>query len=109
MKINSKKTKSMMVSRSWTYAPSYGDLTLGGVALDKVRALRILGVTFDSKLTFETHLREVVSKAAMSLGVVHRAGKLFDCRRMLKSCFSAYILSNLKYCASCECRLLSLI
>ena len=32
--------------------------------------LRVLVVTFDSMLTFETHLREVVSKAAGSLGVV---------------------------------------
>ena len=54
-----------------------------------VRSLRILGVTFNFKLTFETHLREVVSKAVMSLGVVRRTGKLFDRPCVLKSGFSA--------------------
>ena len=61
--------------------------------------MRILEVTFDSKLTFETHLREVVSKAARSLVVVRRAGELFDCPRVLKSCLNAYVLSNIEYCA----------
>ena len=45
-------------------------------------------MSFASKLTFETHLHELVSRAAKSLGVVPRAGKLFYCPRVLKSCFS---------------------
>ena len=48
----------MVVSRSQIYAPGYDVLTLGGAEL---KSLRILGVALDSKLTFETHLREVVS------------------------------------------------
>ena len=32
--------------------------------------MRIFGVTFDSELTFETRLLEVVSKADRSLGVM---------------------------------------
>ena len=52
-----------------------------------------------SKLTFETHLREIVSKTARSPRVVCRAGKLFDCPRVLKSCFNAYASLNLEYCA----------
>ena len=75
MKLCSKKTKSVMITRSQTIAPGYGDLTLGGAELEKIKCLGILGVTFDSKLTFEIHLREVVSKAARSLDVVLRAGK----------------------------------
>ena len=64
-----KKTKSIVVSRSRISAPGYGDLTLGGAVLE-VKSLRILGVAFNFKLTFETHLREVVSKAARVLRVM---------------------------------------
>ena len=60
--------------------------------------MRILGVTIDSKLTFEAHLREVASVAARSLEVVRRAGKLFRYPRVLKICFNAYALSSLEYC-----------
>ena len=37
---------------------------------EEVKSLCILVVTLDSKLTFETHLREVVSRATRSLEVV---------------------------------------
>ena len=46
MKLNVRKTKSVMVNRSWTYAPGNGDLTVGGKELQEVKGLRILGVTF---------------------------------------------------------------
>ena len=36
----------------------------------EVKSVRVLGVTLDSKLTFETHLWEVVSKPNRCLGVV---------------------------------------
>ena len=70
MRLHHKKTKSMVVSRSRTYAVGYSDFTLGCVELDEVKSLRILGVNFDSKLTLETPLHEVVSKTATNLGVV---------------------------------------
>ena len=62
-----------MISRSRTYAPDYGDITLGDEELEGVKALRILEVTVDSKLTFEIHLLEVGSKIVNSLAVVRRA------------------------------------
>ena len=96
-RLNPMKTKSMVVSRSRIYAPGYGDLTISGAELEEVTSLRILGLTFDSKLTFKTHLREAVSKATKSLGVVLRAGKLFACPPVLKNGFDAYGLSNKTY------------
>ena len=35
MRLNPKKTKSMVVSRPLTSAPDYGDLTLGGAELEE--------------------------------------------------------------------------
>ena len=49
-------------------------------------------------MTFETHFRKVVPKAARSLGAMRRAEKVFDCPRVLKNFFSTYVLSNLEYC-----------
>ena len=103
MRLNYKKTKLIVVSRSRTYASGYGNLTLGCAELEEV-SLRILGVSYDSKLTFEIHLREAVSKAARTLSVVRRTEKLFDCPRELKSYFNAYVLSNLEHASSCGCR-----
>ena len=75
----------MVVSRSQIDAFCYGDLILGGAELEEVKSLRILVVTLDSELAFETYLREVMSQAVRSLGVVRRTGKLCNCLRILKS------------------------
>ena len=50
-------------------------------------------------MTFRTYLDEVVPKAARNLNVLRRVEKLFDGLRVLKSCFNAYVLPILKYCA----------
>ena len=88
-----------MVSRSRTSGSGYGDLTLNGTELQVLKKLHILGVTFDSTLTFETHLQEVVSKTARNLMVVRQAGKPFDCPRVLNGCFNAFVMSSLEYYA----------
>ena len=59
MKLNASKTKSMIVSRSRTMHPQSPPLTINGTMLKESDDLDILGVTFDSKLTFEMHLRSV--------------------------------------------------
>ena len=46
MRLNPKKTKSIVVSWSRTRAPDYGELTLGGAEL-KVESLHIIGITLD--------------------------------------------------------------
>ena len=81
MRQNRTKTKPMLISWSRVSALGYDDLTLGGAELEEVKSLRILRVTFYSKLTL---LLEVVSKAARNLGFVSPAGKLFDYSRVLK-------------------------
>ena len=91
MRVNPRKIKFIMIRRSRTSASGYGDLTLGGAELEEIKSLRILGVIFGSKLTFETHLREVVLNASRSLGVVRQAKKLFDCPLVLKSCCNASV------------------
>ena len=63
MKLNVSMTKTMIVSRSRTMHPQSPTLTIGGTVLKESDGLVILGVTFDSKMTFEKHLRSV-SRAA---------------------------------------------
>ena len=57
MKFNAGKTKTMVVSRSRSLNPPSPALSVDGTVLEDLSFLEILGVTFDSKLTFEMHLR----------------------------------------------------
>ena len=63
MKLNASKTKTMIVSRSHTKHPQPSPLAIDGTLLKESVDFYILGVTLDTKLTFEKHLRSV-SRAA---------------------------------------------
>ena len=43
MRLNPKKTKFMVVSRSWMYAPGYGDLNLGCAEIEEGKSAYSLG------------------------------------------------------------------
>ena len=53
MKLNASKTKTTIVSRSRAMHPQSPPFTIGGTVLKESDDLVILGVTFDSKMTFE--------------------------------------------------------
>ena len=59
MNLKASKNKTLIVSWSLTMHPLSPPLTIGGTALKESDDLVMLGVTFDSKLTFEKHLRLV--------------------------------------------------
>ena len=59
MKLNESKTKTVIVSRSRTMHPQSPPLINGGTVLKESDNLVILGVTFNSKMTFEKHLCSV--------------------------------------------------
>ena len=56
MKLSASKTKTMIVSKFCTMHPKLLQLTIGRTVLKESDDLVILGVTFDSKMTFEKHL-----------------------------------------------------
>ena len=70
IKLNVSKTKTMIVSRSHTRHPQSPPLIIGGTVLKESDELVMLGVTFDSKMTFEKHLHFVSRAASQRLGIL---------------------------------------
>ena len=73
MKLNASKTKTMIVSSFCTMHPQSPPLTIGGTVLKESDDLVILGVTFDSKMTFEKHLRSVSTAASQRLSILRKS------------------------------------
>ena len=69
MILNANKTMALVVSRSRTVSSPHGDLVLCGVSIRASHNLEILGVKFDSKLTFEDHVRGIVSRVSQRIGI----------------------------------------
>ena len=92
MKLNANKTKIMIVPRSRTMHPQTPALTIGGTVLEESDDLVILGVTFDSKMTFEKHLCSVSRSASQRLGILRKSWQVFHDRLLLGRCFRGFVL-----------------
>ena len=94
MKLNVSKTKTMIVSRSRTIHPQSPALTIGGTVLKEPDDLVILGVPFDSKMTFEKHLHSVSKAASQRLGILRKSWQVFHDRLLLGRSFSDFCLES---------------
>ena len=99
MLLNGSKTKTVVVSRSRTVYPEHPALTVGDCVLKESGSVVILGVTFDSKLTFEKHIRTIVSAASQKLGIVRKASSVFGDNAVSSTCFRGFVMPLLEYCA----------
>ena len=103
MKLNASKNKTMIVSRSRTMHPQSSSLTIGGTVLMKSGDLVILGVTFDSKMTFEKHLRSASRATLERLSILTKSWRVFYYRSLLGICFLGFVLPVFEYCYAVWC------
>ena len=83
--------------------PQSPPLTIGGTVLKESDDLLILGVTFNSELTFEKHLRLVSRVASQRLGILRKSWRVFHYRSLLERCFRRFVLPVLQYCSAVWC------
>ena len=100
MKLNASKTKTMIVSRSRTMHPQSPQLTISGAVLKQSDNIVILGVTYDSKMTIENHLRTVSRAAYQRIGILRKYWRVFHDRSLLGRCFWSFVLPVLEYCSA---------
>ena len=75
-------------------------LTIGGTVLKESDDLVILGVTFDSKMTFEEHLRSVSRTTSQRLCILKKSSRVFHDKLLLERCFLSFVMTVLEYCSS---------
>ena len=99
MRLNPNKTQSMIVSRSRTVFPPHLDLLVGSISLSSCDSFKILGIIFDSKLTFERDICSISSSVAQKIGLLSISFRIFADPDVLLRCFTSFILPCLKYCS----------
>ena len=111
MKLNASKTKTMIVSRSHTMHSQSPALNIGRTVLQESVDLVILGVTFDSKMTFEKHLlgqraekHLLCFQSSFSTACyLRKSWQVFHDRLLLGRCFRGFVLPVLEYCSAVSC------
>ena len=84
--INPNKTKALVVSRSRIMNPPHYDLVLSGVSICTGPNHYILGVKFDSRLTFKDHVRLLVSRISQRIGLLRLVKRVFVDTSVLLRC-----------------------
>ena len=60
-------------------------------------------MTFDSKMTFEKHLRSVSGAASQRVGILRKSWRVFLDRSLLGRCFLGFVLPVFEYCSAVWC------
>ena len=92
---------------------SQGDLVFWGVSIRACPNLDIPGVQFDSKLTFEDHVRGIVFRVSQRISILRLVKRIFVDSSLLLRCYFAFVLPIIEYCfpvwgsaAECDLQLL---
>ena len=99
MLVNPSKTMGMLISRTRTVEPLFPNLVIVGSVVEMVSELKILGVIFDSKLTFEKQVGAIAASASMRVGILRKIMSVFRDVAIVSKCFRAFILLVLEYCS----------
>lgn len=75
------------------------DYVLNGFVLHRPEFIRDLGITFDSKLNFIEHIRQISESAYRCLGFVIRNSSYFLHVSTTRSLYFVYVRSRLEYCS----------
>ena len=73
-------------------ASSVPPLIIGGTVMKESDDLVLLGVTFDSNMTFENHLCSVSRAASERLGILRKSWRVFHDRSLLGRYFLGFVL-----------------
>ena len=75
------------------------ELVIDNTDIENVLELKLLGVLFDSKLTFEMHIRNITSIVSQKVGILRKCWQTFQDDTLVMKCFYAFILPFFEYCS----------
>ena len=104
LKLNARKTKTMIVSRSQTMHPPITCINYRWNCAEGVWWPWYIksGIIY-SKKTFEKHLGSAARAASQLLGILRKAWQVFHARLLLGRYFRGFVLPVLQYCSAVWC------
>ena len=96
--INTDKTKYMVYSISAKTALSSNNrsVKLNGVAIKRVEIFKFLGLYIDHRLSWKTHMLEMLATIQRNLGIVRKIAHFLD-RHSLMQLYHSLIMSHIRY------------
>lgn len=98
LQLNIQKCHVMSFTRRHQSTFQYFNYNINNVTLNRNTETRDLGILFDSKLSFDNHISNMVSKAYQTLGFICRSLNKFKRIETYKLLYFTYVRSCLEYC-----------
>ena len=95
--LNENKTKHLRITFRNKILPNY---TLKGKSIEIVSSHKHLGLTYESKMSFNIHCSEIISKSLSKFNLLKNICKSVDGKTFLKL-YKTYILPIIEYSNSC--------
>jgi hypothetical protein len=95
LRLNVSKCKTITFGRSRNKQSR--QYFLNGTQVERVESIGDLGITFDSELRFDLHIRLITNKAHRMLGYIMRMTRSFTMPFTVKVLFFAYVRNKLEY------------
>jgi len=95
MKVNESKSEAVIFGKK---AQSGIDINIGDVVIKTTEVMKVLGITFDSKLSWEAHISCLLKKCNSKLAVLKKLRHKFTLEQFKKIITSQYF-SVLYYCS----------
>ena len=99
LSLNFSKTKYMLITNKIVSDPNICKITVGKHKIERVTQIKYLGITFDDKLTWKSHINDVCSKLSSWSWAVLKLRPYADLQT-LKSIYFSLMYSHLQYCIS---------
>ena len=98
MKLNISKTKCLVICSDHAQKKEHLlNISLEGVPIEQVKEARLLGVTIDERLSWATHINNIITKMSRSISIIRRSA-YFLTNTTIKQVIQSLVLSHLDYC-----------
>ena len=97
MKINPDKFQIMCMTSVYSSEELPSRITISGHELKNEDFVQLLGITIDSKLTFDRHIDGICKKASRQLNILRRFQNALHLKEMTLV-YNAFVCSNFNYC-----------
>lgn len=95
MMLNLKKCNVITFTRK--HKPYFHDYSILDTVIERVAVIKDLGVWFDSKLNFKSHMNITVAKAKSVLSLIKRFGREFDDLFVTKTLYTSLVRPIIEY------------
>lgn len=99
MSLNVAKCHVISFSRKPSERILVHQYSVGGKQLQRSEVVKDLGVLLDKKLTFKSHVNQIVARAKTTLAFMKRQARTFDCPHVTKSLYTALVRPIVEYCS----------